>query len=275
MSSAVPTPEPRPSGLRVPLVAAGLLFVLPATTAAQATAEDWCADVGRNQYCEVRQLNAPMTGNSLNIDVGPNGSIRVEGYSGRDVRVTARVQARAGNANAARDLAGDVNVRLAAGELRATGPRTSGRTGWSVSVRVQVPEGMAIEARTTNGSITVASTGAPVNARTTNGTIRLSDLVGRVEARSTNGAIHAAFRQGNAPLEGVQLRTTNGAIRLQLPEQASAQLHLSTTNGSINTELPLQIQGRVSRRSLTGTLGSGGPEVRAATTNGSIRITGS
>jgi DUF4097 and DUF4098 domain-containing protein YvlB len=260
---------------RAAVSGAAFLLFLPTSLLAQATAEDWCSDVRRNQFCEVRQLNAPMAGNTLNIDVGPNGSIRVEGYSGRDVRVTARVQTQAGNAGAARDLAGDVDVRLARGELRATGPRSSGRTNWSVSVRVQVPEGTAIEARTTNGSITVASTSAPVQARTTNGSIRLSDLVGRVDARSTNGTIHAAFRQGSAPLEGVQLRTTNGAIRLQLPDQASAQLHLSTTNGSINTELPIQVQGRVSRRSLTGTLGSGGPEVRAATTNGSIHITGS
>lgn len=252
--------------------AAAIVFLLPATAAAQ-TAEDWCRDVERNRYCEVRQLNAPMRAGELVIDVGPNGSIQVEGYSGSDVRVTARVVGRARNERVAREITQKVEVRLAAGELRASGPRTSGREGWSVSVRVQVPTATAINARTTNGSITVNATNGAVRAHTTNGSIRLSDVAGRVDARSTNGTIRVALAGGAHSLEGVQLRTTNGSVHLALPDQASARLVLSTTNGSINTDLPITVQGRVSRRQLTGTLGDGGPEIRATTTNGAIRLT--
>lgn len=253
--------------------AGAIVFLSPVAAAAQTTAEDWCRDVERDRYCEVRHLTAPASAGDLTIDVGPNGGVQVEGYSGSDVRVTARVVGRARNARAARELTQDVQVRLSAGELRATGPRTSGRDGWSVSVRVQVPVGTAISAQTTNGSITVNTTNAPVQARTTNGSIRLADVAGRIDARSTNGTIRASFARGAESLDGVQLRTTNGSVHLALPEGVSARIELATTNGSIHTELPISVQGRVSRRQLSGVLGTGGPEIRATTTNGSIRLT--
>jgi hypothetical protein len=261
------------AALRLATLAVTLLAISPFAAAGQRTASDWCSEVERDRHCEVRQLNARATGDALAIDVGPNGSIRVEGYSGTDVRVTARVVTRSGNESAARELAEAVQVRLGPGALQTSGPRTRGRNSWSVSVRVQVPSGTRIEAVTTNGGINVNSTHAAVQARTTNGGIELSDVAGRIDARTTNGTIRASFAAGTPAVEGVQLRTTNGAIHLGLPDQVSAQVHFSTTNGSIDTQLPIQVQGRVNRRQLVGVLGSGGPEIRATTTNGSIRIT--
>jgi hypothetical protein len=251
--------------------ACALISLLPLPASAQSAAE-WCSEARRNQFCEVRQLAAPLTGGEFSIDVGANGSIQVEGYSGSEVRVTARLLTRSRNESGARSLAQRVDIRLAQGSFTASGPRTSGQDNWSVSVRVQVPAGTAIDARTTNGSVTIRATNAAVQARTTNGGITVADVAGRLDARSTNGTIRASLAAVDA-LDGVQLRTTNGAVHLAIPARTSAALHLATTNGSINTELPIQVQGRISRRQLTGTLGGGGPEIRATTTNGSIHLT--
>jgi hypothetical protein len=251
--------------------AAAMLLLLSPQLSAQTVAEDWCRDVRNNQFCEVRQLRGAGTG-SLSIDVGANGSIQVEGYTGTEIRVLARVVARGGSESAARDMADDVTVRLDRGSLRAEGPRSRGRNSWTVSVRVQVPEGTHIDARTTNGGITVSATAAPVQARTTNGSIRLNDVAGSLDARSTNGTIRASMTEGT-PLQGAQLRTTNGSIHLALPEHTSARVRFSTTNGSIRTDLPVQVQGTVNRRRMEGVMGEGGPEIQATTTNGSIRVT--
>jgi hypothetical protein len=265
------TPSPRVTRRLPALFAAALLAFVPAALHAQA-ATDWCGNISRNQHCEIRQLNSAMTGSELVIDIGANGSVQVDGYDGRDVRVTARVVTRGGSASQARELAQEVDVRLATGTLRASGPRSLGQTGWSVSVRVQVPRGVAIDAKTTNGGVTIAGTHAPVVVHTTNGSVRLTDAVGSIDVRSTNGTIRAAFAPGGAIAEDMQLRTTNGSIHLTLPENASARLQFSTTNGSINTQLPIQVQGRIDRRRMTGVLGNGGFEIRASTTNGSIHL---
>jgi DUF4097 and DUF4098 domain-containing protein YvlB len=250
-----------------------LLLLVPSPAPAQQL-QDWCSErnIGRNQHCEVRQITMRAGTGELSIDVGANGSIRVEGYEGSDVRVTAQVLARAGNAQAARDLAEAVEIHARDGALRATGRRTTGQNSWSVNVRVQVPTGTAVTARTTNGAINVRATHAGAVVRTTNGSIDLADVAGRIDARSTNGSIRATVSPAGQIPDGVQLRTTNGAIHLALPETASARLELSTTNGSITTDLPVSVQGRVNRRQLSGLIGSGGPEIRVSTTNGGIRI---
>jgi DUF4097 and DUF4098 domain-containing protein YvlB len=253
-----------------------LLLAQPGPAAAQANVEEWCnaRDAGRSQHCEIRQFRFTPTGSDLTIDTGANGSIEIEAWDGTEVRVTARITARARNAGAARDLAQRVELRAAGSEVRATGPRTSGTNSWTASVRVQVPQGMAVSSRTTNGAITVAGTRAPVQARTTNGRITVTDAADALDIRSTNGAITVSLVQTGRPLEAVQLRTTNGAVRLSLPAATSAQLELTTTNGGITTDIPVTVQGQVSRRRLSATMGNGGPEIRIATTNGAIRVTG-
>jgi hypothetical protein len=250
------------------------LLVLPAPGRAQTAAEEWCreADSRRGQHCEVRVITMRPGAGELVVDVGANGSIEVNGYDGSDVRVTARIVARSRDDRRARELAERVEIDTRAGAIRANGPRTTGTDNWSVSVRVQVPVGTPVNARTTNGSVKVAATQAPVQVRTTNGSITLADVAGRVEARTTNGTVRAALAPTGTQ-DGMQLRTTNGSIHLELPDHTSAQLALSTTNGRIETELPITVQGRVSNRQLTATLGNGGPEIRATTTNGRIRIT--
>ena len=43
-------------------------------------------------------------------------------------------------------------------------------------------------------------------------------------------------------------------------------------NGGIETDFPLTVTGRVSRRSLNGTIGSGGRQLELSTVNGSIEL---
>ena len=43
-------------------------------------------------------------------------------------------------------------------------------------------------------------------------------------------------------------------------------------NGSISTDFPLTVQGRINRRQLNATIGSGGRELELETVNGSIDI---
>ena len=70
---------------------------------------------------------------------------------------------------------------------------------------------------------------------------------------------------------GLDLRTTNGGVRLRIPEGYSARLETGTVNGGIDIDFPVTVQGRLGRE-FTTTLGGGGPLVRAETTNGQVRI---
>ncbi|HEY5565714.1 MAG TPA: hypothetical protein VIM81_00530, partial [Gammaproteobacteria bacterium] len=71
--------------------------------------------------------------------------------------------------------------------------------------------------------------------------------------------------------EGLDLRTTNGGVRLRIPDDYSARLETGTVNGGVDIDFPVTVQGRIGRE-LSTTLGEGGPLVRAETTNGGVRV---
>ena len=70
---------------------------------------------------------------------------------------------------------------------------------------------------------------------------------------------------------GLDVETRNGGIRLNLPKGFSAQLEAGTTHGGISVDFPVTVQGRIGSRLAT-TIGSGGPTLRAITTNGGVTI---
>lgn len=145
-----------------------------------------------------------------------------------------------------------------------------GRKG-HVEYHVKVPQRARVEVETTNGALRVSGTAGAVRASTTNGSVEIADAAGAVEAATTNGAIRARFRE--VPADGWhRFTTTNGAVTLTLPADASGEFAASTVNGAIRTDFPLEVSGRTGGRRLRGRLGDGRARFELRTTNGSVKI---
>lgn len=222
------------------------------------------------RFCEVRELTLPASG-TLSVDARQNGSIRVAGEDRRDVQVRAIVHAWGRDDAEAESIAGGVNVRTE-GEVRADGPSREGRAGWSVSYRVLVPRETDLNLETVNGSIAIADVQGDLEFEATNGSITLDGVGGNVRGRTTNGGVDAELTGRTWEGEGLDLETTNGGVRLRIPEDYSARLETETVHGGIDVDFPVTVQGRIGREFST-TLGRGGPLIRAETTNGGVRIT--
>jgi len=223
----------------------------------------------RGHACETRELTVPKSG-TLTVDAGQNGSIRVTGENRRDVQVRAKVQAWANDEAEAQRIASAVTVRSDGG-LRAEGPDRGGRTGWSVTFELLVPREIDLSLQTGNGSIALAEVRGDLQFEARNGSILLDKVAGNVRGRTTNGGIEATLAGDTWEGAGLDLRTTNGGVRLRLPEDYSARLETSTVHGGIVVDFPVTVQGRIGREFST-TLGKGGPLVRVATTNGGVRV---
>jgi hypothetical protein len=219
--------------------------------------------------CEVRGLTLPA-GGTLSIDARQNGSIRVTGENRRDVEVRAIVHAWGRDEADAEALARAVNVRTD-GVVRAEGPSRGGRYGWSVSYRVLVPRETDLNLETVNGSIAIADVRGSIVLETTNGHLTLDRVGGNVQGRTTNGGVDAELAGRAWEGEGLALETTNGGVRLRIPEDYSARIEARTVHGGIDVDFPITVQGRIGRELAT-TLGRGGPLIRAETTNGGVRI---
>jgi hypothetical protein len=254
---------------------AALLILATATASAQPPVTnkecdgDWERSGTRGYFCEVRELIV-RTPDTLSVESTTNGGIRVTGADRTDVLVRARVSAWADDENAARTLAGEVVVHTD-GVIHAEGPSEYGRTGWSVSYEILAPRDTDLKLETNNGGIEIANVRGDMSFATTNGGIRLDGLAGDVRGSATNGGVDITLTGARWEGEALDVRTTNGGVRLRVPEKYSARLETATVHGAVSIDFPVVVQGRIGREIAT-TLGDGGPLVRAETTNGGVRV---
>jgi len=139
-----------------------------------------------------------------------------------------------------------------------------------VEFTVHVPAGVKFVGKTVNGEVEAASLGGDVEASTVNGGIHISTS-GYAEATTVNGSIVAAMGKASWT-DGVEFRTVNGGITLDLPPSLSAEVRAETVNGEIFTDFPLMVTGKLGPRRVTGTIGSGGRQLALSTVNGNIRL---
>jgi hypothetical protein len=135
---------------------------------------------------------------------------------------------------------------------------------------VQVPRGVRFHAMTTNGAVHCVRLESVVEAATTNGDVEVSTSEW-ASAKTTNGGVRVSM--GNAKWSGeLEEETTNGSVNVALPASAEFKVDAATTNGGISTEFPISVQGKFNSKSLSGTVGGGGRDLKLATTNGGIEL---
>jgi Putative adhesin len=257
---------------RLALIVAAAAFVAPL----QAQSDDgttfrWSGPVAREQFIRLHNMN---------------GDIRIERGTGSQVEVVAERRVERGDARTVKfDLRmrsdGDVVICALWGDDQQCsdeGTRGSYRSGnWgrgdniSVTMRVKVPDGVKVFARSTNGNVGVQGVTAEVDAASTNGDVNVRTTGGPVNARTTNGSVTASLGllQGSAPM---RFTTTNGSVTVYAPPALDADLEMSTTNGDVITDYPLTVSGRIARNSVKGTLGQGGRTIVVRSTNGDVAL---
>lgn len=241
------------------------------------TDEGWlerCRDArygdDRERHCEIREKTIAAV-RSVDVDGGQNGGVRVHGWSRNEILVRARIQTSADDAREAREIADEIVVRTEDGRIRADGPSQRRRSSWSVSFEVYAPHRSDLRLRAQNGGLSVEQVEGRIELETTNGGLTLREVAGDVRGQTTNGGIHVELDGRRWRGEGLDVRTTNGGVDLTIPRDFNARLETGTVNGGVNIDFPITLQGSIGRRIST-ELGSGGPLVRAMTTNGGVRI---
>ena len=224
----------------------------------------------RAQFCEVRNVTIQPQ-SKLRVDGRRNGGVTFYGWNRNEVKVVALVQAQAYEDREAAALAREIRVLTDGGEIRADGPSWRDGTSWSVSYHIYVPARSNLEAVTENGGVAAEGIQGDLDFQARNGGIRLVDVGGDVHAETTNGGVSATLAGNTWQGRGLDLRTTNGGVSLQIPRGYNARLETGTTNGGMRVDFPITVQGMIGRRIST-QLGSGGPLVRVVTTNGGVRV---
>jgi len=248
------------------------LFGLSALYGFPAAAQDftWRGKVGAGKTVEIKGINGgvsarPTTGSEVQVTAAKRAkhsdtaSVKIEVIQDED-GVTICAVYPSGNSSRPNSCT--------AGEHSHSDVRDNNDV--QVEFTVLVPAGVRFTGRTVNGGIQIDGLDAEARAYTVNGSITLSTK-GIAEASTVNGAINATLGRADWKDEA-EFSTVNGSVTLTVPASLGAELEASTVNGSIDSDFPLLVHGKISPRRITGTIGSGGPELKLSTVNGSIRI---
>ena len=271
--------------LTMPTLAVAALLITSTTLAAQSRRSsesdaEWLEHCRDGQYgnrwdghaCDVRTVPVSRGTRSLSIDGASLGGVSVTGWDRDSIHVSARIVGMAPTQGEAERAAREVRITSDGGTIRA-----SGRDGDDderrqiVSYDVYVPRHMDLDLRAHNGGLRVNGVTGRMSLETVNGGLSLEGAGGDVHARAENGGLNVRLTGTRWEGTGLDAETQNGGVRLVVPEGYSARLETGTINGGIRTDIPITVSGNISRH-FSLTLGSGGPPVRATTTNGGIII---
>ena len=201
--------------------------------------------------------------NSKLLSKTGSGSQRIDGVRGE-------VQTSTGSGSiVVRQVGGGVSASTGSGSIEADGVDGSFRasTG-SGGIQATGVTG-AITAKTGSGSINVGQVGkGDVDVSSSSGTVRIHGIHGALRASTTSGGLHVE----GEPTGEWELSSSSGSVRVDLPDGRGFELDARTSSGNIDVGMPVSVVGSLSRRSLRGSVGGGGPRLQVRTSSGSIDI---
>lgn len=269
---------PNTNSLLKALIVVASIFPV-GTAAAQKNDADWIDDChndrdrhGRREaYCSVTESGVRNPGGNISMDGLRNGGVTVTGWDRDSMAIRTRIRVTARSESEARSIAREVRTYVRGGDVIVEGPRQDDDVQWSASLYAMVPRRSNLRVGTRNGPITIEQVKGDMDLQTSNGPLTLRELAGSVRARTTNGPLTISLTGSRWDGSGLEARTTNGPLTISVPDGYNARLETGTTNGPVNLGFPITVVGRITR-DISTDLGSGGPTIRATTTNGPLTI---
>ncbi len=159
-----------------------------------------------------------------------------------------------------------------------------------VDINIHMPRTGRVNLHTGDGNIELASFAGEMELSSGDGHETLRGVTGRVRARTGDGHIAAEGRfdslnlqtgdghielraaNGSTIADEWMLRTGDGNVSIDVPENLAADLHLHTGDGHIDVSVPMTTEGRVKENDVHGKLNGGGKLITVDTGDGSISL---
>ena len=165
---------------------------------------------------------------------------------------------------------------------------SSGR--YKVDVDIHMPREGRVNLRTGDGAIRLANFKGNMELESGDGREEIESVDGALHARTSDGRISATGRfdvldlntgdgrvearalPGSTVASNWSIRTGDGSVTLQLPDNFAADVDLHTGDGHINVDVPVTVQGSLGDKNIHGKMNGGGNLLTVHTGDGSIRI---
>jgi hypothetical protein len=133
-----------------------------------------------------------------------------------------------------------------------------------------------VVARTDDGAIRFRDVGGKIDVESLDGSIVVDGTLTHLRVKTNDGSVRVAAQPGSEIAADWQIESGDGSVEVRLPSGANAEVDASTSDGVVRSNYPgLEVSRSDddrAKRSLKGTLGSGGHLVRVRTGDGTIRF---
>ena len=135
------------------------------------------------------------------------------------------------------------------------------------SIEIEDLEG-EVDAYTSGGSISLEDIQGNVDIKTSGGSLDLDNITGKIDAHTSGGSIE--LKLPTKPTKDSKVKTSGGSITAYLVKNVAVNLSAKTSGGRVSSEFT--VDGKITKRSIEGTINGGGPELVLKTSGGSVRI---
>lgn len=220
-----------------------------------------------------------------------SGDVKITGYNGEGITVTAYKEGRDTEMVDVEDLSGGNRVELRARYQQCRNCSINA----SIRFEVQVPRGsnytfdkvetasgnVSVEGvtgrfrvSTASGDVLIQNAGGSIHASTASGEVRVKDSVGAVRASTASGNVNVEMArvEGN---ENLVFSTASGNLNVKMPADLDAMVTMSTASGTIRTDFPLEVKRDEysSSSRARGRLGAGSRLLQLSTASGDVSLT--
>jgi hypothetical protein len=130
----------------------------------------------------------------------------------------------------------------------------------------------AMEVQSGDGGEDITGVDGTVRAHTGDGHIRAEGRFDQIDLSSGDGRIEARALAGSRATADWNIRTGDGSVTLQLPDNFAANVNLHTGDGHISLDMPVTVEGSLKNNDIRGRLNGGGSLLTIHTGDGSIRL---
>jgi hypothetical protein len=127
-----------------------------------------------------------------------------------------------------------------------------------------------IRAQSVDGDAELRDVSGHMEARTVDGDLEIEGILQSLQAKSTDGDITLRIDPNSVMEKDWSLRTTDGSIRVELPDGFAVDLDIEADDGNIESSHPMTLEGKTSGHRVQGQLYGGGYQLRIRTSDGSV-----
>jgi DUF4097 and DUF4098 domain-containing protein YvlB len=127
-----------------------------------------------------------------------------------------------------------------------------------------------------DGQVKITNADGAIDARTSDGNVSVDGLFHALALHISDGTLDVSLREGTKLAGASTIQSSDGSVTIRVPQNFTADLDVHTSDGHVDCSLPLTMDhyqsGGEQSHQLRGKLNGGGTPLTIHTSNGNVRI---